>query len=287
MILSIGEILTDMIGDNDIYKMYIGGAPFNVAVNARRGGADVTFIGKVGKDVAGDFIIREIKKYNLNDKIKVDLERNTTMAFVSRINGERSFAFVRHDTSDYQLEYRDIEGLESADVVHLGTLMLSEQKGRAFADECIKAVKSANKLLSMDANLRDDLFKDKDARNRIMLSYLMTADILKLSMDELYELTNTDDLTSAIDKMNYGGLLFITDGANGSYAVMNNLVYFARCNKVKPIDTTGAGDAFYGAVLAEIDKCINQKLDIQSRLPEILNLANEAGARAVLHEGAV
>lgn len=42
MIVSIGEILADMIGEEQdgvtAFKMYGGGAPFNVAVNAKRAG---------------------------------------------------------------------------------------------------------------------------------------------------------------------------------------------------------------------------------------------------------
>ena len=36
MILSVGEILVDMMGNGDTYTMHVGGAPFNVAVGAKR-----------------------------------------------------------------------------------------------------------------------------------------------------------------------------------------------------------------------------------------------------------
>lgn len=51
MILSIGEILADFIGEDETkFRMCCGGAPFNVAVNAKHAGAKVGFIGRVGKD---------------------------------------------------------------------------------------------------------------------------------------------------------------------------------------------------------------------------------------------
>ena len=53
MVLSIGEILADMIGntaENSIeIKAFIGGAPFNVAVNCLKAGSKVGFCGRVGK----------------------------------------------------------------------------------------------------------------------------------------------------------------------------------------------------------------------------------------------
>ena len=60
MILSVGEILVDMIGVENSFTMYVGGAPFNVAVNAKRAGAPVSFLGKVGDDVAGRFLLDKI-----------------------------------------------------------------------------------------------------------------------------------------------------------------------------------------------------------------------------------
>ncbi len=69
MILSIGEILADMVGNEEdgtlTFKAFCGGAPFNVAVNAKKAGASVAFVGKVGKDVIGRFVRKEALKANL------------------------------------------------------------------------------------------------------------------------------------------------------------------------------------------------------------------------------
>lgn len=52
MILSIGEILADLIGEkNDgalTFRAFCGGAPFNLAVNAKQSGAIVGFVGASG-----------------------------------------------------------------------------------------------------------------------------------------------------------------------------------------------------------------------------------------------
>lgn len=287
MILSVGEILTDMIGENDTYKMHIGGAPFNVAVSVVRSGGECVFVGKVGNDIAGNFIKSESKKYGVRDKIYIDPEHNTTMAFVRVTNGERDFSFVRHQTADYRLKIEEIGDISIANIVHLGTLMLSEEIGRGFANELIEKVKSQHKLLSLDANFRDDLFPSKAERNRIMLPYLMSADILKLSMDELFDITAEREINKAVNKLSFGGMLFITDGANGSYAFVNGKKYFAKSEKVKPIDTTGAGDAYFGTVLAEIDRCIINNIEVEENIMNIIEKANCSGCKAVLHVGAV
>ena len=67
MILSIGEILQDSIVTNGAEKNYLGGAPFNLIVNAKRAGAKTGFIGKVGNDSVGKFLQLEASKYNIDN----------------------------------------------------------------------------------------------------------------------------------------------------------------------------------------------------------------------------
>lgn len=137
MILSVGEILADMIGQKvngvTTFKAFCGGAPFNLAVNAKQSGAKVGFVGRVGNDVIGRFVLCEAQKAHLERlDIQIDAERNTTIAFVTLTDGERDFAFNRHDTADFNIDFDDIdfESYENLEIVHLGSLMLSEQKGQ-------------------------------------------------------------------------------------------------------------------------------------------------------------
>ncbi len=69
--------------------MFCGGAPFNVAVNAKQAGAKVGFIGKVGRDLIGKFLINYSSKVGF-DYLEIDKDniRNTTLAFVTLTNGE-------------------------------------------------------------------------------------------------------------------------------------------------------------------------------------------------------
>ena len=68
MILSVGEILADMIGSRRgktvQYECFAGGAPFNVACGVARLGGEVAFCGCVGKDEIGKFL----KAYAENER---------------------------------------------------------------------------------------------------------------------------------------------------------------------------------------------------------------------------
>ena len=160
MILSVGEILVDMIGVENSFTMYVGGAPFNVAVNAKRAGAPVSFLGKVGDDVAGRFLLDKIPQFNLdNPIILVDKKRNTTLAFVSHNkDGDRDFTFFRRDTADFQLSMKevDFDKVAPLKILNVGTLMLSEKKGRKFAKSLVEEGKKIGAKIAIDGNFRDD-----------------------------------------------------------------------------------------------------------------------------------
>lgn len=292
MILCIGEILADMIGESSNEKRlnfsaYCGGAPFNVAVNAKQAGAEVGFIGKVGKDPIGRFLTRFAEKVGFDYlDIQTDKERNTTLAFVTLTNGERDFAFFRHDTADFNIDENEIDlnKYENPNIVHIGSLMLSEEKGRDFAYKIIKKVRNAGKIFSFDVNFRMDLYKNAKEAVSAYEPFVNEADILKFSDDEILTYTGKKSLEEAIKEVSKKDrLLLITLGSRGSMYVYNELNGIISTEKVKPIDTTGAGDAFFGTVLATLDGKEFTKENIENALKK----GNGAGAEATQFMGAV
>ncbi len=291
MILCIGEILADMLGEEvngtTEFKMFCGGAPFNVAVNAKQFGAKVGFVGKVGRDPVGKFLINYASKVGF-EYLEIDKDeiRNTTLAFVTLTNGERDFAFFRHDTADFNLEAdkMDLDKYKDLNIAHLGSLMLSEQAGRDFADRIIEKVDKKGCLLSFDVNFRMDLYDSLEDAIKAYKPYVDRADILKFSDDEILDYTGKNSLEDAISELNKKDrLLLITLGSKGSVYVYNNCSGVIQTEKVKPIDTTGAGDAFFGTLLANLDGKEFTVDNIENAMIE----ANKSGARATQFKGAV
>lgn len=291
MILCIGEILADMIGEEEngttVYKQYCGGAAFNVAVNAKQAGASVGFIGRVGKDPVGKFLFGYAQKSGLNFlSVQKDEKRNTTLALVSLTDGERDFSFFRHDTADFHIDGRAVRLADFADltIVHLGSLMLSEKKGRALAIQIANKTKKAKKLLSFDVNFRMDLYHGLQEAIDAYRPIVNKADILKFSEDEILAYTGARDLETAIEKMQKKDrLLLITLGSKGSRYVYNGQSTLVATEKICPIDTTGAGDAFFGTVLA----CLENKNFTKENIERALLKGNQAGARTTQFKGAI
>lgn len=262
MILSVGEILADMIGQKEdgvtTFKAFCGGAPFNLAVNAKQSGAKVGFVGRVGNDVIGRFVLCEAQKAHLDRlDIQIDAECNTTIAFVTLTDGERDFAFNRHDTADFNIDFDDIdfESYENLEIVHLGSLMLSEQKGREFAEKIANKASELGAKLSFDMNFRKDIYKNFEDAKRAYAPFVECADIIKFSDDELADYTGISDMDEAAKSvLKKDKLLLVTLGKSGSAYYYNDLKGIVpSISGVKCVDTTGAGDAFFGAFLANIE----------------------------------
>ena len=133
MIICVGEILVDMIGeyhDNVFsYQRRAGGAPFNVSCAITKFGGKSSFYGAVGDDIIGKFLIEYIKKQNVINHLKVIKNHNTTLAFVNiNENGERDFCFYRNNTADIYLPSIKNKDIINADIIHLGSLLLSSEE---------------------------------------------------------------------------------------------------------------------------------------------------------------
>ncbi len=287
MILCAGEILADMIGaERDgvfVYERKAGGAPFNVACAVKKFGVKSAFAGSVGDDIIGGFLKDFVKSVKLDGLcLESDAQRNTTLAFVQLDrHGERSFCFYRKNTADYRMPEIPDGLFDSADIVHIGSLMLSEDEGAAYAARLAKRASSAGKTVSFDVNFRTDIFKDKESAVSRYKTMLEAADIVKFSEDEV-EIFGQDYIDGRLKEK----LVCITLGGNGS-----EWRYLGRRNavpsvKVKPVDTTGAGDAFYAGVLSRLDGL--QKSEwTDGVLNHALKFGNVCGALNTLGRGAI
>ncbi len=291
MLISIGEILVDIFDDGNKQTILPGGAPFNVACNALLYTKEVSFVGAVGNDDNGKLLIdagREKPFKELN--IKVLPDRYTSKAIVSLNNGERSFRFDRSFGADYALDINDIDfrNIKDNDIVHIGSLMLSEEKGVNFYHELVKHIRNSSKAkISFDINYRDDIFPSPEVAKNVIISALKKADILKFSLEEVELLTNQKDLSIALKELlNEKQISVITLGSKGSIYYHDGHMVKVDTFPVKPVDTTGAGDAFYSYFLASL---VNNPefINNDEQIKYYLTRANVVGGLATLKKGAI
>lgn len=286
MILCVGEILADMIGSsrNGVisYERKAGGAPFNVACAAKMLGAEVGFVGAVGDDIIGSYLTDFAARRNFayTSIMKRD-DANTTLAFVNiDEHGERSFCFYRKHTADFLPPIPDDSAVARANIVHIGSLMLSEEAGERYALSLAARAKAAGKIVSFDVNYRSDIFRDTESAVRKYKRMIERADVVKFSQEEanIFGSEYIDGLQDALVCVSLGG-----EGSRWQYRGARATVPSV---KVDPIDTTGAGDAFYGGVLCELDGYDKTAWTAQ-KLNDTFAFANVCGALNTLQKGAI
>ena len=286
MLLCIGEILADMIGEekNGIttYERKAGGAPFNVACALKKFGADVKFVGSVGDDLIGRFLIKYAKDFGMDTTyIHQNTERNTTLAFVElNEEGDRSFCFYRKNTADYCMPKVSSKLVESADIVCIGSLMLADESCVEYALDIMNRAHALGKTVAFDVNYRTDIYKNKESALETYKKVLALADIVKFSEDEV-EIFTTDYVNGLNDK-----LVLITLGKDGSEWRYKGNTGKVPTISVKPIDTTGAGDAFFAGTLSVLDKNMGSALT-EELLNGALRFGNVAGALNTTGRGAI
>ena len=291
MVISIGEILVDIFEENNKRTILPGGAPFNVACNALLYTDKVSFIGAVGNDDNGKMLIDVVSKQGfIKPYIKVVNDRYTTRAIVSLKDGERSFRFERALGADYCLEINDVDisSIKDEDIVHIGSLMLSYEEGREFFFNVIKKIKdNTNAKISFDINYRDDIFDSPSEAKRIFLDALKEADILKFSEEEISLFSNEQDISKALGALlNKNQIAVVTLGSKGSIYYHDGHMVSAKSYPVTPVDTTGAGDAFYSYFLASLVNHPNFIND-DHQIIYYLTRANVVGGLTTLKKGAI
>ena len=289
MIISVGEILADLIGKEKnglvTYERYAGGAPFNVACGLKKLGVKCGFCGCVGDDLIGDFLSGFAKRQGFDYLCcKKSGERNTTLAFVELDEaGERKFSFFRKNTADFMLPQEETDTIaQLADIVHIGSLPLSEKEGRDFADRLIRKAALAGKKVSFDVNYRDDIFASEQEAVRIYKKYIDLADIVKFSEEEIALFACGQTVAEMLEDLDAEGkkIIFVTLGAKGSMVSAYGKIYSQPALKIDAVDTTGAGDAFFAGVLSALGSGSQD-------WPAILRKGNVCGALTACGKGAI
>lgn len=292
MIISFGEILLDVFENKNTKKevSFVGGAPFNVAYQAQKMGNPTLFVGNIGKDEAGKKILRFFNDNNLDQRgLNIDPKRKTTIAKVTLDKAERSFTFSRENTADAFFLEDSLDFISSGDVIHVGSLMLSSEEGRNFASKIISFSRAQKKTLSFDINYRKDLFSGEEEAKKIYEEFYPQFDIVKFSREELNIFTKKNDVEKAVKELKQGPkIILVTLGKDGCIAFFKNRVIKVKSIKVNSIDTTGAGDAFLGTFLSNVDSLgLSEIMFIPSLMESTLKFCNIAGALATTKMGAI
>ncbi|MCX7709893.1 MAG: PfkB family carbohydrate kinase [Clostridia bacterium] len=300
-VVALGELLIDFTpmglsqAGNELFERNPGGAPANVLAAVRKLGKTSAFIGMVGKDQFGVFLKAVLENSGIDATgLKFAEEVNTTLAFVHlNSKGDRSFSFYRNPGADMMLSEKDIDFdlIKGSRVFHFGSISLTHEPARSATLAAVKYAKDHGVIVSYDPNLRPPLWKNlEDAREKILMG-LKYADILKISEEELEFITGSKDLEEgSLILYNMGvKVVLITLGPKGCFYRYSGGTGRLNTYDTKVVDTTGAGDGFFGGVLF---KLCEMNLEAIGKLSKdefemIIDFGNAVGALATTRKGAI
>ncbi len=299
MVICIGELLIDfvctdkdtLLKDSENFLKKVGGAPLNVSVAIQKLGGEAYMCGAVGKDPFGDILIETLDTYKVNTENVLRSEKyNTTLAFVSLANnGERDFNFVRGADEHFNFSNISDKTKKQSQIFHFGsaTAFLGGELEKCYYDALDYALKN-NKFISFDPNYRDALFGDKkELFIKHSRDFIKHSHVVKVSDEEAILITGKEDLQEAVmEIVNLGAkYVLVTLGKDGTLLASKDETKIVPTNPVKMVDSTGAGDAFMGAVLSKIlsNNCDFNYYD----MVKFVEFGNIVGGKTVTAYGAL
>lgn len=302
-IVCLGEVLIDMfpaevgrrLVEVTAFHPKPGGAPANVAVAAHRLGASSAFIGKVGDDAFGHFLIDTLRAEGVETRgMRVDDEARTTMAIIAMPDAfSAEFVFYRNPGADMLLRPDELDEalLREARAFHFGSISLIAEPSRSATLRALSLARAGGALVSFDVNYRPSLWPRPETAVDTICSALALADLVKVNEGELALLTGTDDPVGGSATMLARGprVCVVTLGAEGSFFRVGDEIGFLPPFQVETVDAIGCGDAFMAGLLTQI---VCPPGDWHERLiwldlRRALRTANAVGALTALKHGVI
>lgn len=301
-IVCLGELLVDMfpaevgrsLVEVSAFRPKPGGAPANVAVAARRLGAQSAFIGKVGDDAFGHHLADILKREGVDVRgMRYDQEARTGMAFIAMPDvNTYEILFYRNPGADMRLRVDELDRqlLGRARAFHFGSLSLIQEPSRSATLKAAEIARQAGALISFDMNYRPLLWRGpEEARERLMAT-VPEVDLLKVNEIELEVLTgDRDPETASAQLLDCGpALVVVTLGPEGSFFRVAEGGEHIPAFPVETVDATGCGDGFIAGLLCQLVLGTNWRDQLSvARMREILRYANAVGALTALTQGVI
>jgi fructokinase len=299
-VTALGELLIDFTENgessqgNPLFEANPGGAPCNVLAFLQKMGFHTAFIGKVGQDLFGRKLTKVLEEVGIDHSgLVYDPDVRTTLSFVHTLrDGDREFSFYRNPGADMMLREEEVRDdiIADARIFHLGTLSMTDEGVRKATEHAVSIAKQNHLLITFDPNLRLPLWKsEEDARDAFTYG-MGICDVLKISDNEIRWYTGKEDLDAGIAVLQerfHTRVILLSKGKDGSMAVTEqNRVSVPADLRDDTIETTGAGDTFFGACITYL---LRHDLQIPDRegMGEMLRFATAAASLITTRRGAL
>jgi len=261
-VVGLGEIMVVMdplrngpLSSVELFRKTIGGAEGNVCIGVSRLGHSAGWIGRLGNDEFGRFILSSLRAENVDVSCVKVVEGFTGIYFKERRGlGDIKAFYYRKGSAGSTLIPEDvsIEYLKDTKFFHTTgiTLALSES-ARKTVLYSIEIAKDLGVKVSFDVNLRLKLWSKETAREEIN-KVISKTDIFFLTLDEgkiLFDIDLPEKLIEHILSLG-PSIVCVKLGKEGS--MVGNSIGISSVpafTNFSSIDNVGAGDGFVAGFL--------------------------------------
>lgn len=253
-----------------------GGKGANQAVAAARAGAETRFIGKVGNDDAGRFMVESLQEDKIDTSaIVTDKTVGTGSAFIL-LDEEGQNSILVYGGSNQQIKDAEVLAVED-DIAKADFLIAQFETPQAATLAAFTVAKQHGVTTILNpapaAKIDPAILKVTD---------LVVPNETESAVLTGIEVTDRASMDANAEKFREMGAknLIITVGSKGAYYATEKESGFVSAFKVKAVDTTAAGDTFIGALSSQL------KSDL-SNVESALTFAQRASSLTVQGLGAM
>ncbi len=293
-IACIGECMIELAPAGDgLFKQGFAGDTFNTAAYLSRQFSPeikVSYITGLGVDPMSQGIRKALEAENiLTDSVTVVEDKNPGLYMIENDEtGERFFTYWRNDAAAKKMfadwsadQIADL--LKKFDVIYFSgiTLAILDDAQRQALFDALEKVKGTVKV-GFDPNYRPKLWPDSDVCRAAFERAAALSDFALVTADDHVALWgDADGLAIARQWRDYGASeVVVKEGASSCLLVTGEEVKnVPPAAKLKPKDTTGAGDSFAAGYLGARALGASQE--------EAARMAHGVAGQVIMHPGAI
>ncbi len=252
-----------------------GGKGANQAVAAARAGSETGFIGKIGRDQSGSYMLKCLKDENIDTTAVMYDQKAGTGAAEIFLYPDGQNSILVYGGANQTLSVDEVKA--NADKIAAADFLIAQFE---VPQEAILAgfkIAKANKVKTVlnpapAQEINPEIIKLTDI---LIPNETESETITGIKITDLSSMTQTRKVFAQMGIDN----IIVTVGSRGVYYATKDTDGFQAANKVQAVDTTAAGDTFIGALTAKLDKKF-------TNLVEAINFAQKASAITVQRVGA-
>lgn len=260
-ILALGEAMVEFNqtgqGGGRTYLQGFGGDTSNFAISAARQGAAVGYLSALGDDMHGRMLRALWEREGVDHTdVSTDASAFTAIYFVTHDAQGHHFSFMRAGSAAARMLPSGLPKarIEAAKVLHLSGISLAISPAACdTAYAAIDIARAAGVQVSFDTNLRLKLWPIDRAR-AVITDVMRRCDICLPSYEDIVAITGLTDVDAIADLcLSLGAsVVALKLGERGALVADRHRRHRIPPHPCKPVDATGAGDAFGGAFVARL-----------------------------------